>query len=85
MLFRSEKLLEHGIVECLEAVTLPNVNFTYKTDYDLGDIVTVNKKAWGIMMDKRITEIQEVYENGGMTIVPTFGDPLPDTVDLTDN
>ena len=81
----TEKLLEHGIVECLEAVTLPNVNFTYKTDYDLGDIVTVNKKAWGIMMDKRITEIQEVYENGGMTIVPTFGDPLPDTVDLTDN
>lgn len=81
----NEKLAEYGIVECLEAVTLPNMNFTYKVDYDLGDIVTVNKKAWGIMMDKRITEIQEVYENGGLTIVPTFGDPLPDTVDLSDN
>lgn len=80
----TEKLKEYGIVECLEAVTLPNVNFTYKTDYDLGDIVTVNKKAWGIKMDKRITEIQEVYENGGLSIVPTFGDPLPDTVDLSD-
>lgn len=79
-----EKLAEYGIVECLEAVTLPNVNFAYKTDYDLGDIVTVNKKAWGIKMDKRITEIQEVYENGGLSIVPTFGDPLPDTVDLSD-
>ena len=52
----TEKLAEYGIVECLEAVTLPNVNFTYKTDYDLGDVVTVNKKAWGIKMDKRITE-----------------------------
>lgn len=80
----TEKLKEYGIVECLEAITLPNVNFTYKTDYDLGDIVTVDKKAWGIKMDKRITEVQEVYENGGISIVPTFGDPLPDTVDLTD-
>ena len=66
-------------------MTLPEVNFKYKRDYDLGDIVTVNKKAWGIKMEKRITEIQEVYENGGFQIVPTFGNPLPDTVDLSDN
>lgn len=81
----NEKLAEYGIVECLEATTLPFVNFSYKKDYDLGDIVTVNKKAWGLEMDKRITEIQEIYENGGFTIVPTFGDPLPDAVDLSDN
>lgn len=80
-----EKLAEYGIVECLEAVTLPNMNFTYKEDYDLGDIVTVNKRAWGITMNKRITEVQEIYENGGLSIVPSFGDPLPDTVDLSDN
>jgi len=77
-----EKLAECGIVECLEATTLPFVNFSYKKDYNLGDIVTVNKKAWGIEADKRITEIQEIYENGGFMIVPTFGDPLPETVDL---
>ncbi len=81
----TEKLAEYGIVECLEAVTLPNVNFKYKEDYDLGDIVTVNKKAWGIKMDKRIMEVQEIYENGGFSIVPTFGDPLPDKVSLSDN
>lgn len=81
----SEKLAEYGIVECLEAATLPFVNFQYKTDYDLGDIVTVEKKAWSIEMDKRITEIQEIYENGGFTIVPTFGTPLPESVDLSDN
>lgn len=80
----TEKLKEYGIVECLEATTLPNMNFTYKKDYDLGDIVTVNKKSWGIKMDKRITEVQEVYENGGLSIIPTFGDPLPDTVSLAD-
>lgn len=81
----TEKLAEYGIVECLEAATQPNMNFNYKEDYDLGDIVTVNKKAWGIKMDKRITEVQEVYENGGLSIVPTFGDPLPDKIDLSDN
>lgn len=81
----TEKLAEYGVVECLETVTLPNVNFVYKKDYDLGDIVTVHKKAWGVKMDKRITEIQEVYENGGFQVVPTFGNPLPDKVDLSDN
>lgn len=78
-----EKLAECGIVECLEANTLPFVNYSYKKDYDLGDIVTVNKKDWGIQVDKRITMIQEVYENGGFSIVPTFGDPFPETIDLS--
>lgn len=81
----NEKLAEYGIVEALEATTLPFVNFAYKEDYDLGDIVTVNKKAWSLEVDKRITEIQEVYENGGFSITPTFGSPLPDSVDLSDN
>lgn len=81
----NEKLAEYGIVQCLEAVTLPFVNFEYKKDYDLGDIVTVNKKAWSIEMDERITEIQEIYENGGFSIVPTFGSPLPEYIDLADN
>lgn len=81
----NEKLAECGIVECLEANTLPFVNFAYKEDYDLGDIVTVNKKAWSLEVDKRITEIQEIYENGGFSIVPTFGNPLPESVDLSDN
>ena len=81
----NEKLAEYGIVQCLEAVTLPFVNFEYKKDYDLGDIVTVNKKAWSIETDERITEIQEIYENGGFSIVPTFGSPLPEYIDLADN
>lgn len=78
-----EKLAAYGVIECLEAFVLPNTNFIYKKDYDLGDIVTVYKKAWGITMDKRITEIQEIYENGAFSIVPVFGDPLPDQIDLT--
>jgi hypothetical protein len=78
----SEQLAVNGVVESLEAQTQPFVNYTYKDDYDLGDIVTVRKKTWSIETDKRITEVQEIYENGGFTIVPTYGDPLPETIDI---
>lgn len=76
-----EKMNEAIVSETLECETEPEVNFTYKEDYDIGDIVTVRKKKWGLYMNQRITEIQEVYEYGGMTVVPTFGDPLPDSID----
>lgn len=58
-----------------------NVNFVYKQDYDLGDIVTVQKKDWGITKDLRITELQEVYEHEYMTVTPTLGNPLPTSID----
>lgn len=51
----------------------PNGNYVYLKDYDLGDIVTVRRPEWGIEKDERITEINEVYENGIFKIVPTFG------------
>lgn len=46
------------------AKTEADINFKYKTHYDLGDIVTVKKKKWGIVLNQRITELQEVYEYG---------------------
>lgn len=70
--------------ESFDCTTNPNANFKYKQDYDLGDIVTVRKDSWGIELDLRITEVQEIYENGGMTVVPTLGNSLPDTVEWGD-
>lgn len=80
----NEKLLEHGVVECLDAKIRHSSVGNYKTKYDLGDIVTVKKESWGISVDKRITEIQEVYEKGCFLIYLTFGNPLPDKVDLSE-
>lgn len=71
-------------VKSFEFEADPYINFTYKTDYDVGDIVTVKKNSWGLREDMRITAVQEVYENGAMTIVPTLGDPLPETIDWED-
>jgi len=79
-----EALQEAIEAESLECETAPEINFKYKSDYDLGDIVTVKKRSWGLYMNKRITEIQEVYEYGGGDVVPTLGDPLPETIDWGD-
>lgn len=72
-----EALNEYSESESMECESNPEVNFKYKEDYDLGDIVTVKKEKWGLYMDQRITEIQEIYERGKMYVVPTFGSPLP--------
>lgn len=71
---------EAYIAESFESETVPDGNFAYRTDFDLGDIVTVRKEDWGISVDLRITEIQEIYENGEIRISPTFGNPLPETI-----
>lgn len=79
-----EKLNEAIVSESLECETEAEINFRYKEDYDLGDIVTVKKKKWGLYMDQRITELSEVYEYGGLYVVPTLGDPLPEKIDWGD-
>lgn len=79
-----EQLDANALVESFECETEPDINFKYKVDYDLGDIVTVRKKSWELTTDLRITEIQEIYEYGSLTVVPTLGTPLPDAIDWED-
>lgn len=79
-----EQLDANSLAKSFECETDANINFIYKVNYDLGDIVTVKKKSWCLTDDLRITAIQEIYENGGMTVVPTLGTPLPETIDWED-
>lgn len=82
---RAYEVLESNIEsETFEYETVASINFKYKIDYDLGDIVTIHKKKWGIKMNQRITEIQEVYENDGMIVIPVLGSPLPEKIDWSD-
>lgn len=80
----NDYLEENCYSKSLEFETDPSINFTYKQDYDLGDIVTVKKQSWDIAVDMRITELQEIYENGIMTVAPTLGNPLPETINWED-
>lgn len=82
-------LLQRGrekLSECYEIQTFDskvNVlgNNVYKKDYDLGDIVTVVDKKWGIRIDTRITEIEEIYEEKGVDVNVVFGNNIPTIID----
>ncbi|MDO4800603.1 MAG: siphovirus ReqiPepy6 Gp37-like family protein [Prevotellaceae bacterium] len=80
----NEQLEENSLFESMECETEPEINFVYRVNYDLGDVVTVKKKSWNITQDLRITGITEVYEYGSMTVVPTLGNPLPSTINWED-
>lgn len=77
----NEKLAEHTEVKTFESKVNTRGNNVYKVDYDIGDIVTVVDKKWGIKLDTRITEIEEVYEEGKVEINPTFGDSILTIID----
>ena len=79
-----ESLSANSLSKSFECETGADVNFVYMQNYDLGDIVTVRKNQWNYEENFRITELQETYEFGHMTVSPTFGDPLPETIDWSD-
>lgn len=56
-------------------------NTQYKVDFDLGDIITMSSSKWGLTLDSRITEIEEVYEENGFAINVVFGNKIPTLID----
>jgi hypothetical protein len=81
----NEKLAENRTSESFESSVMADINFHYRQDYDLGDLVTIKKTKWNMSIDKRITGITEVWEHEIMYVQPTFGDPLPDKIDWSDD
>ncbi|MED4783432.1 siphovirus ReqiPepy6 Gp37-like family protein [Brevibacillus choshinensis] len=71
------KLNEMQVDRLLEGQILTSGPFKYSIDYDLGDIVTIRNKDWGVTMDARITEIKEIYEPSGFALEATFGNSFP--------
>lgn len=78
LLARGElKLSEHKRLISFQSEILPSGPFEYEKDWNLGDIVTVQNKDWGITADVRITEVTEIYEASGFKLNVVFGDSLP--------
>ena len=85
-----EKLKQRGLEKLADCVKAQNFesealnvpNFEYLKDWDLGDIVTCYHTRWGISFPGRVTEIEEIYENGVTEIVPTLGEPLPEKLTI---
>lgn len=76
------KLAEYNEIKTFENNVNVNGNLIYKQDFDLGDIVTCRSKKWGITLDTRITEIEEVYEGRGKEVFITFGNSMPNLIDV---
>ncbi len=76
------KLSEYKEIQTFESKINLRSNLTYKEDFDLGDVVTCTSKKWGITVNTRITEIEEVYEENGFSVNITFGNNIPTLIDV---
>lgn len=77
----NNKLKEYTKIKTFDSKINLNSNLEYKVDFDLGDRVTCISKAWGVTIDTRITEIEEVYESTGKKVNIIFGDGMPTLID----
>ena len=48
----------------------------YKSDWDLGDVVTSENENWGKTIRQNVPEITEYFDKGGLHLTPVFGDPI---------
>lgn len=76
-----ETLAEKKEIQTFGSKINLNSNLKYKIDFDLGDKVTCTSKKWGVTIDTRITEIEEVYEDNGFDVNVTFGNNVPTLID----
>lgn len=67
-----EKLVEAGKTETFEG-DVDTGSYIYRTDYDVGDLVTVRDKH-GITANTRIMSVEEIDDEKGYTITPEFSD-----------
>ena len=54
----------------------------YRTEWQLGDYVTVEDDRRGTSYKKQIEEVSEVFENGVKTVTVVFGENLKTIIDL---
>jgi len=66
-------LTEYPLVQTFECDVLDRPECRYGTHWDLGDVVTVENKKWGVYMDVRVVEVAEEVSRQGTTISATFG------------
>lgn len=75
------KLSEMTEIKTFDSTVDLNADLKYKVDYDVGDIVTCINNKWGVVMQARITEIEEIYEEANMKVNIIFGNKIPTILD----
>ena len=74
LLYRGQnRLSELAMAHSFDAEINPHGNLRYRVDFDLGQVVTVLSKMWGVTLAARITDIEESYDASGQTLNIVFG------------
>lgn len=76
-----EVLAENTEVKTFDSKVNLQSNLIYKRDFDLGDKVTCLNRRWGVTIDTRITEVEEIYDTNGHSINVVFGESMPTLID----
>lgn len=71
------ELNARSIEQYMEGQVLEQSPFIYEEHFNLGDIVTIQNKDWGITMDTRIIGATEIYDDDGFRLMLTFGEDKP--------
>lgn len=80
--FAEFKLKNNGVIESYECEVNPE---GYKSEWDLGDIVTTVSKKYGFVIHNRVNEVKEIYEKNTVTVEPIFGSIIPTILDEVKN
>lgn len=68
----STELSMAALVETMEGTVDIGQMYTYRTDYNLGDLVTVINR-YGVAASTQVLEVMETWDENGYTCTPTFG------------
>lgn len=78
----TEKLSEKQAILLLDGdVNINSELYTYGTDYNLGDKVSVYSERFKVSTVKTLTEMQETWDSKGHFLTPTFGKRTPTIID----
>lgn len=66
-----EKMTEYSTVTSFSGEIIPGINYKYKEDYNLGDVVNILNE-YGTSIDVRIIEILESQDENGYKNEPVF-------------
>lgn len=76
-----DKLSECTKIETFDCVISNTNNLIYRTDFDLGDKVSIINKKWGLMLNERIVSITETYDEEGLNIDIEIGNNIPTLIE----
>lgn len=80
-----EKFAEYTKINTFDCVIDNTDTLIYRTDFDLGDKVSIVNNKWGLLLHERITSIIETYDIEGLNIEIKIGNNIPTLIDKIKN